>query len=237
MANPQVEDGFTRLANELLEALIQADLSARELRVLLAVARETYGWSRKATTVTGYKVAKMTGMQRTQAARALRALKQRNVLSNGNEGIGLQKDYQAWLPRMGSKSDPVRIRPGSNSDLRIGYKSDPILGSKSDPPIKKERNKERSTEALASAPHRLLMQEYHRLFTQKFGSPPDIVGGRDGKIIHDLLATRPVEEVLVLLRGFFQVGTRLSREAGRWDLPAFKMCFNDLLVMKSRGEL
>ena len=83
----------------------------------------------------------------------------------------------------------------------------------------------------------MVIAEYVRLFTEKVGSPPDIVGGRDGKILSDLLATRPLDDVLVLLRGFFHVGTRWNREVGRYDLAAFKAAFNDLLVMQSRGEL
>lgn len=47
MANPQIENGYTRIANELLEALLLANLSKRQLLVALAVIRQTYGFNRK----------------------------------------------------------------------------------------------------------------------------------------------------------------------------------------------
>ncbi|HBS81033.1 MAG TPA: hypothetical protein DD989_20665, partial [Pseudomonas sp.] len=40
--------GFTRMDNELYEALIGADLSGRELRVALAVHRFTVGYNSQA---------------------------------------------------------------------------------------------------------------------------------------------------------------------------------------------
>jgi hypothetical protein len=55
--------------------------------------------------------------------------------------------------------------------------------------------------------------------------------------VRDLLKAHPVDQVLELLGGFFRVGTRFSRERGAYSLPAFKGQYNDLLVMKSRGEL
>jgi phage replication O-like protein O len=120
MASPELSNGFTPIANELLEAILRTPLSSREQKCLLAVARETYGWSRKAKTVTAYRVATLTGMQRTQAARALSGLKQRNILLNGAGGIGLQKNYEAWIPPVRSKSDRVRIRPRNRVQIGPG---------------------------------------------------------------------------------------------------------------------
>jgi phage replication O-like protein O len=46
-ASPQVEDGYTRIADEFLEALIHADYPASVLRFVLVVVRETWGWQKK----------------------------------------------------------------------------------------------------------------------------------------------------------------------------------------------
>ena len=45
MASPQLEDGFTRVANELLEALAKLKLCAYETKVLIFIIRKTYGWN------------------------------------------------------------------------------------------------------------------------------------------------------------------------------------------------
>jgi len=240
VASPQLENGHTRIANELLEAILRTPLSSREQKCLLAVARETYGWSCKAKTVTAYRVATLTGMQRTQAARALRILKQRNILVNGSEGLGLQKNYDEWLRPVRFKTDRVQTGTGPNqigseSNPKTGSKLDGAIGSRSDP--HKERKQENKTTDAGTSAHQTVLREFDRLFTGRFSARPDIVGGRDGAIVRDLLRTHPVDQVLELLGGFFRVGTRFSRERGAYSLAAFKGQYNDLLVMKFRGEL
>ena len=50
IASPQVEDGHTRIANELLEAMCRAGFSARQWAVVMAVVRKTYGYGKRLTT-------------------------------------------------------------------------------------------------------------------------------------------------------------------------------------------
>jgi hypothetical protein len=45
--NPQLEDGYTRIANEWLEAFAVADYPASIMRFVIVVARETWGYNRK----------------------------------------------------------------------------------------------------------------------------------------------------------------------------------------------
>lgn len=44
---PQVEDGYTRIANELFDAILGAQFTAREMSVLMAIIRKTYGFNKK----------------------------------------------------------------------------------------------------------------------------------------------------------------------------------------------
>lgn len=37
------EDGFMRVANEITDSLLMADLTVRQLKVMLAIMRKTYG--------------------------------------------------------------------------------------------------------------------------------------------------------------------------------------------------
>ena len=47
MANPRVSEGYTRIANELLEAMCKYISNPSFLRVSLIIIRLTYGWGRK----------------------------------------------------------------------------------------------------------------------------------------------------------------------------------------------
>lgn len=44
-----LDDGYTRIANELLEAVMLAGLSQHQLLVFMAVMRKTYGFNKKLT--------------------------------------------------------------------------------------------------------------------------------------------------------------------------------------------
>ena len=44
MANPQKENGFTSIANEILEALARVDLPSYERRVVDVIIRKTWGF-------------------------------------------------------------------------------------------------------------------------------------------------------------------------------------------------
>jgi phage replication O-like protein O len=237
VASPQLENGHTRIANELLEALVRTRLSPREWRVLLALARETYGWSRKAAAVSTYRIAALTGLQHTQAGRALRALKARNIVTNGSGGLGIQKDYAAWRRVTPSKLDGVQIGPRSESEGMTPSNLDGKTPSKPDPHKNKKARKQETAPSAPSS-HQAILVEYDRLFSEKFGARPVIVGGRDGKIVANLLrGGREVAEVLECLQGFFRVGTLWVRKNGAYTLRAFSSAYEELLVMRQRGDL
>ena len=47
MANPQKENGFTPIANELLEQIIASGLNGNEMAVTFFIIRKTYGFQKK----------------------------------------------------------------------------------------------------------------------------------------------------------------------------------------------
>ena len=44
MADGQTEKGFTKIANELFDKILQTDFNKRELKILLSIIRYTYGF-------------------------------------------------------------------------------------------------------------------------------------------------------------------------------------------------
>lgn len=100
MACPQCENGFTRIANELLEAIIRADLSKRQLKILLAVIRQTYGWDRKADVISASKLATLTGLDARHCRRTVAELVELGMVTNAPTETGkllsVVKDYDLW---------------------------------------------------------------------------------------------------------------------------------------------
>lgn len=47
MASPQLEKGHTRIAHDIVEALVRSNLSGAQIRTVLWILRLTYGFQRK----------------------------------------------------------------------------------------------------------------------------------------------------------------------------------------------
>lgn len=61
-----IDDGYTRFANELLEAIASADLTARQLKVMLAYVRKTYGFNKKTDRIPSALLTTSATLTRTQ---------------------------------------------------------------------------------------------------------------------------------------------------------------------------
>lgn len=102
MANPQSEAGHTRISNELLDAILKHDLTGQELKTVIYVARETYGWSRKKAQISYGMICRATGMCRRNAIRICASLQERGILYFQGSGsryahiMGIQKNYELW---------------------------------------------------------------------------------------------------------------------------------------------
>lgn len=93
--------GFTRMDNDLYEALIGADLSGRELRVALAIHRLTSGYNKEAVKVAALYISKMmysdeekAVSERANVSRAINSLIRQRVLFRD----GGSRDPITFLP-------------------------------------------------------------------------------------------------------------------------------------------
>lgn len=99
--SPQLEDGFIRIANELLEAILAFGFTYREVLVLLTIIRKTYGFGKKTDDISASQIGDMCKIARPHVTSTLNALAQRNVISKriGKFGsiIGIQKNHRLWI--------------------------------------------------------------------------------------------------------------------------------------------
>lgn len=126
MAKPQVENGFLKIANELIEQFAMLNLTKYEWRVLMAILRSTYGWNQKAGAVTTADIVKITKIKRPHVSRARTSLMLRKILIIDGSDIGLNKDYDNWLPPEPRKSVPIRVQKRTNPGTPNSRKSVPI---------------------------------------------------------------------------------------------------------------
>lgn len=106
MANPQKEDGFTAIANEIVEKLARTDLSGSELRVILIILRQTWGWRKKEDLISISQFARKTELHIRTVKRALRELTRKNIIFKRNTSdkfiptavrkYKFNKDFDTW---------------------------------------------------------------------------------------------------------------------------------------------
>lgn len=96
MAKPQLENGYTPIANELLEKLVKMPLAPNQWRVLLCIIRKTYGFHKKVDYIANFQIGEATGLCKAVVSRCLKELKDRQLITRKGKIIGFQKDWGKW---------------------------------------------------------------------------------------------------------------------------------------------
>lgn len=100
MGNPQTEKGYTRIANELLSAIISYPFTAAQIKVIFVVMRKTYGWHIKKTQISYGEISSLTGLNKRYVKKAVERLIHDNVLIKEKDKtkniFGLNKKYLEW---------------------------------------------------------------------------------------------------------------------------------------------
>lgn len=105
----QVEDGYTRIANPIMDALCSADFSSREFRVVHFVIRETYGWQVKQKRMSGEYIASKVKLDPSRCSKVLNELIRREVIirhGGSRSPVSLNKNVDDWKQRVGSNRQP-----------------------------------------------------------------------------------------------------------------------------------
>lgn len=126
MNGPQLENGYTRIANELLEALAKVKLNGSQHRIIDVILRNTYGYSKKTASLSDGYLSKATGLHPKLINREINTLIKSNLLyveSKGNftnaRVLGINKNYNSWsgnysVTTNGSVATNEIVEKGSN---------------------------------------------------------------------------------------------------------------------------
>ncbi len=94
MANPQLQDGYTQIPNELLDILARIKLSPNQWRVLIYLIRKTYGYHKEADYISNSQIVRATGLHKTTVSHALRRLARANLIDRKGKLIGIQRGWE-----------------------------------------------------------------------------------------------------------------------------------------------
>lgn len=103
-ASPQLENGYTSFANELIDKIIQFPFTSRQLKIMLAIMRKTYGYHKTHTYLRNEYICKMTDLEKSAVSKTLKQLKNMDCIidyhqkdpSKPDGTLGIQKDYFRW---------------------------------------------------------------------------------------------------------------------------------------------
>ena len=114
MASPQAEDGHLKIADSLVVAICRAEFSAVQMRILLAVMNMTYRVGKTKASISADDLRYATGAKAYKVQKAMGELVDRRVLFvqhmvSGTRLVGIQKDYDLWLPKTGNANTSLLV--------------------------------------------------------------------------------------------------------------------------------
>lgn len=95
----QLEDGYTKIANKIIEQLCTTDISQYEWRVLMAIFRKTYGYNKKSDWIANSQLVELTKIHKSHVSRAIRKLIKRGIVAQTGNKLSFNKDFSSWLPK------------------------------------------------------------------------------------------------------------------------------------------
>ncbi|MGA8120852.1 replication protein [Rouxiella badensis] len=100
------DNGYTRIANELLEAVIGSGLTQNQLLITLAIIRKTYGYNKTADWVGNAQLSELTGLPETRCSTERNKLVKMNILTLSGRVVGINKEISSWQTKFNGISKP-----------------------------------------------------------------------------------------------------------------------------------
>ena len=120
MADVQTENGFTQIANELLEALAKIRIPGEARQVLDVIFRKTYGFKKTSDRISLSQFCLATGINKPNICAALSTLKRINIIAQKDNTLGniykINKDFDTWQPLPKKITLPKKIIPVAQKD-------------------------------------------------------------------------------------------------------------------------
>lgn len=152
----ELNEKYTRLSNDILEALARVDVDAADYRVFFAIARLTYGWQQKEAPIGTADLEAATGLNERTVRRSLRSLEAAGIIRTRVAGkgrgakrtVGINKVISEWkgvekkegvpVPfwqRKGGRVDPPKKEGAATPLTEERRASRPSITGHIDPPF------------------------------------------------------------------------------------------------------
>jgi phage replication O-like protein O len=134
LANPKIEDGFTKVPNSLLDKLCEHKIAGRQVKILMVVIRKTLGWHNDWARISQNEFARMTRIPRRNCFDLLKELIDKKIIKKGIPKNGDTKavnycvnlNYSEWKVSLKKR---ISSKKGTEVSLKKGIEVSPKTGT------------------------------------------------------------------------------------------------------------
>ena len=109
---PQLENGYTMIANEIMDAMISYRIPGEERQCLDFILRKTYGYHKKEDAISNSQFVVATHLKKGNVCRAIKSLVLKNIVIKKDNGIiptyRFNKHYKTWK-RLSKKITVIKL--------------------------------------------------------------------------------------------------------------------------------
>lgn len=92
----EMKNGYTQIPDDILDAIMLADLTKHQLNIVLAVWRKTYGYHKEMDWISNTQLEKMTKIDSTKCSTAKNQLIKMKILLQEGRKVGINKNISKW---------------------------------------------------------------------------------------------------------------------------------------------
>ncbi len=225
MVSPQIENGYTKIANEIMETLAKIRINGEARQMLDVIIRKTYGFNKKQDRISTSQFVEATGLPKYAIHKSRHKLlkmgiimvlpkKVTGITQKGNSQIltySFQKDYTKWKPL------PKKVTVTQKGNALLPKKVT-NCNPKSDTQ-KKERQYTKDSS--------ITQQYFYSTYKQTVEGDYVANFGKDGSIFKDLSEVIPLDELKTLVDRFFASKDPFIKQSG-YTVGVFKSQINKL---------
>lgn len=112
----ELEDGYAKLSNTLLDAYSGADLTKRQFKVLLAILRKTYGWNKAMDRISDSQLSEITKLPVKRCNEAKLELVRMGIIKQQGGMFGPNKNINEWCT---PQNEGISLKTGDKTSLKL----------------------------------------------------------------------------------------------------------------------
>ena len=236
MNSPQLENGYTKIANEIIDQFCKYRISGEEWLVLWVIIRKTYGFNKKMDTISLTQFSQITGMKRQSVFRALKSLSAKKLILVSKKAYkdivsyGIIKDYGNWIPvSKKAYSKQKRLPTVSKNASPISAKMLPTKDN-----IQKTNKNTLLKDGIKTPSHTQdCLKYFYASYKTVLGSEYVANFAKDGSLFKSMLRVLPPEVIKSRIDTFFKSEDKFIQEAG-YTTGVFASQINKLI--RSEGS-